>query len=114
MVSNVRFPAASTTETVITFVPGASGMSVAVQALVPVAGPLPPRSFDQVTDATGPSASEAVPARVTKGRVQGVDAADVGDVMVTAGRAPAGCRISKNSTLVCVTRTMPPTEIVPG
>jgi len=57
-------PAASLAVTVRTFVPGWRTMSLAVQLVVPIAVPLPPWLSVQLTWIT-PSASEAVPARVS-------------------------------------------------
>src|SRR3990172_7350500 len=59
------FPAASRAVTVSTFAPGWRAMPVADQVVVPVAVPLPPRSFDQVTWVTATS-SEAVPPRASE------------------------------------------------
>ena len=48
-VSVLAFPAASRAVTVMTLAPGLSATAAADQADVPVAVPLPPRSFDHVT-----------------------------------------------------------------
>ena len=57
-------PAASRAVTVRTFVPSWRAMPLADQEVVPVAVPLPPRSFDQVTWVT-PTLSDAVPAKAS-------------------------------------------------
>ena len=57
-------PAASRAVTVSTFEPSWRAIALAVQLLVPVAVPLPPRLFTHVTCVT-PTLSEAVPWRVS-------------------------------------------------
>jgi hypothetical protein len=57
------FPAASRAVTVSTFGPARRGIPVTVQLVVPLAVPLPPRSFAQVTWVT-PTVSAAVPPRL--------------------------------------------------
>ena len=59
------FPAASRAVTVSTFAPGWSAIPVAVQLVVPLAVPLPPRSFAHVTCVT-PTLSAAVPPTVSE------------------------------------------------
>ena len=61
-------PAASCAVTVSTFVPGWSAIPLAVQLVVPVAVPPPPRLFAHVTWVT-PTLSDAAPPSVTKERV---------------------------------------------
>ena len=56
-------PAASWAATVSTFVPSWMGIPLAVQLVVPVAVPLPPRLFAHVTWVT-PTLSAAVPPNV--------------------------------------------------
>ena len=77
-------PFVSWAVTVITLAPAWSGMSAAVQLVVPTAAPLPPRSLAQVTDVT-PVSSAAVPASVMNGAVDVVAGSAVGDVIVTVG-----------------------------
>ena len=60
-IATPEFPAASRAVTVMTLDPLRSAMPVADQLVVPVAIPLPPRLFAQVTWVT-PTLSEAVPA----------------------------------------------------
>src|SRR5438874_471508 len=57
-------PAASCAVTVSTFVPACSAIPLAVQLVVPVAVPLPPRLFTHLTCVT-PMLSAAVPASVS-------------------------------------------------
>ena len=57
-------PAASRATTVSTLVPLCKVIDGVFQAVVPVASPLPPRSFDQFTELT-PLLSELVPASET-------------------------------------------------
>src|SRR5262245_41338391 len=59
-------------------------MALAVQPVVPLATPLPPRLFDHVICVT-PTLSDAVPCRVTEGTVVVYVAAVVGDAIVTIG-----------------------------
>src|SRR5262249_12934578 len=58
-------PAPSRRASVLTFVPSWMGIPLAVQLVVPVAVPLPPRLFAHVTWVT-PTLSAAVPPRVTR------------------------------------------------
>jgi hypothetical protein len=58
-------PAASRAVTVSTFVPSRSTIPLAVQLVVPVAVPLPPRLFAHVTWVT-PTLSDAVPPSVSE------------------------------------------------
>src|SRR6266852_6239347 len=77
-------PTASRAVTVSTLVPATSAMPLADQLVVPVAMPLPPRSFTHETCVT-PTLSDAVPPRV-RGLVVVVYVADVvGVVIVTVG-----------------------------
>jgi len=59
----VLLPAASCAVTVSTFVPGWMGIPLAVQLVVPLAVPLPPRLFTHVTWVTA-LLSDAVPPSV--------------------------------------------------
>ena len=63
-VSVAMFPAASRAVTVRRFVPAWRTIPLAVQLVVPLAVPLPPRSFAHVTWVT-PTLSEAVPPRAS-------------------------------------------------
>src|SRR5512145_514299 len=81
-VSAAVLPAASRAVTVSTFDPDCSMIPLAVQLVVPLAVPLPPRLFTHVTRVTLP---DAVPPRIREGEellVRKV-ALEVGDVMVT-------------------------------
>src|SRR5262245_26488526 len=60
------------------------GIPLAVQLVVPVAVPLPPRLFAHVTWVT-PTLSDAVPASVSGELLVLKVEADVGDVLVTVG-----------------------------
>jgi hypothetical protein len=62
--STAVLPAASRAVTVSTFVPILRPLTLAIQALVPVAVPLPPRLLTHVIPVT-PMLSEAVPWRVS-------------------------------------------------
>ena len=86
-VSVELLPFVSTTVIEITFVPDWSGTLAAVHEVVPAATPLPPRSFDHVTDWM-PCASAAVPASVMNGVEAVVEAADVGAAMAIDGMVP--------------------------
>jgi len=77
-------PAASRAVTVSTFEPGCSTIPLAVQLVVPVAVPLPPRLFAHVTWVT-PMLSDAVPPSVSGVALVLKVAPDVGDVMATVG-----------------------------
>ncbi|PYN75950.1 MAG: hypothetical protein DMD96_26445 [Candidatus Rokuibacteriota bacterium] len=77
-------PAASRAVTVSTFEPGCSTIPLAVQFVVPVAVPLPPRLFDHVTWVT-PMLSDAVPPIVSGVALALKVPADAGDVMATVG-----------------------------
>ena len=78
-------PAASRAVTVITLLPDCSVMLLADQDVVPLALPLPPRLFDQLTCVT-PTLSEAVPLRVSGDDVAVCVALHwSGPVIVTAG-----------------------------
>jgi hypothetical protein len=81
------FPAASRAVTVSTFTPVCRVIPLAVQLVVPVAVPLPPRSLTHVTCVT-PIASDAVPPSVSVGLLVLKVGFVVGAVMVTVG-APA-------------------------
>ena len=114
-------PAASVVVTVSTFVPACSTMPLAVQLVVPVAVPLPPRLFAHVTRATRTS-SDAVPLSVNGEVVVVYVAADVGDVIASVGAvvssvivtlavavlAAASCAVTV-TTLAPACSTMPPT-----
>jgi hypothetical protein len=76
--------AASRAVTVMTLLPGCSAMLLTVQFVVPVAVPLPPALFDQLTCVT-PMLSDAVPPSAN-GLVFVVNAGSVvGVVMATVG-----------------------------
>jgi hypothetical protein len=77
-------PAASRAVTVRPFVPVWSAMPLAVQVVVPVAVPLPPRLFAHVTCVT-PTLSDAVPPSVTLELPVAYVEADVGVVIVIVG-----------------------------
>ena len=81
-------PVASRAVTVSTFAPLASTIPVTDQAVVPLAVPLPPRSFTQVTCVT-PTLSEAVPPRLIGVAVAVCVALLVGAVIVTVGGVPS-------------------------
>jgi hypothetical protein len=82
------FPAVSRAVTVSTFVPVWRVMPLAVQLVVPVAVPLPPRSFAHVTCVT-PTESDAVPPSVRVGLLVVKVGFVVGVVMVTVGAVPS-------------------------
>jgi hypothetical protein len=83
-VSVAMLPAASRAVTVSTFDPGWRTIPVAVQLVVPVAVPLPPRLFAHVTWVT-PMLSDAVPPSV-RGELLAVKVGfEVGEVMVAVG-----------------------------
>src|SRR3990172_6175555 len=82
-------PAASRAVTVRTFDPDWSATPLAVQDVVPLAVPLPPRLFVQVTWVT-PTLSEAVPPRVRGLVLVLYVALDVGAVMDTLGGVVSG------------------------
>ena len=94
-VSIALLPASSVVCTVIVVVPICTGTFAAVQAVVPVAVPLAPRSVNHVTDAMVPS-SAAVPASVMNGAPAVNVGSPVGDVIVTVGDTfgPSLSRIS--------------------
>ena len=81
-------PAASRLVTVMTLLPAVSGTD-ADQDVVPVAVPLPPAAFDQVTLVT-PTLSAAVPPKATDEVVVLQVVALVGLVMVTVGAVVSG------------------------
>jgi hypothetical protein len=81
------FPAPSRAVTVSTFTPVCRVIPLAVQLVVPLAVPLPPRSLTHVTCVT-PTASDAVPPSVSVGVLVLKVGFVVGVVMVTVG-APA-------------------------
>src|SRR3989440_148957 len=97
-------PAASVVVTVSTFVPACSTMPLAVQLVVPLAVPLPPRLLAQATRVTL-TLSDAVPASVT------VDAfvvyAAAGDVMTTLGGV-VSTPITATPTPVTTREIVPP------
>jgi hypothetical protein len=76
-------PAASRAVIVMTFVPVASGIPAALQLVVPVATPLPPRSLDQATCVTL-TLSHEVPLKSIDEDV--VDVPLVGAAIDTVGR----------------------------
>src|SRR5438094_7051817 len=88
-VATLVLPAASRAWTVSMFVPIWRPIPLAVQLVVPVAVPLPPRLFVHVTWVT-PTLSEAVPPNVMAGLPVGSVAPGVGAVMATAGAVGAG------------------------
>jgi hypothetical protein len=77
-------PAASWAVTVRTLVPGWRGIPLTVQFVVPLAVPLPPRSFVQLTWVT-PTLSAAVPARLRGLLFVLYVGAEVGEVMLSVG-----------------------------
>jgi hypothetical protein len=77
-------PAASRAETVRVLEPGRSAIAPVVQVVVPVAMPLPPWLFVQVTWVT-PTLSEAVPPKVRVEPLVVKVGLVVGDAMVTEG-----------------------------
>src|SRR3990172_6494978 len=77
-------PAASRAVTVSTLVPGWRVIPLADQVVVPVAVPLPPRSFAQVTRVT-PMLSVVVPPRLSGLAPVVCVPDDVGEVIVTVG-----------------------------
>ncbi len=89
-------PCASFADTVMTFTPACSGMSATDQFVVPVAVPLPPRSFTHVTDVTATS-SAAVPASEMNGVVDAIAGAVVGELIVTRRDARPACSDSPRS-----------------
>jgi hypothetical protein len=82
-------PAASRAVTVSTFAPLCSAMLLAVQLVVPLAVPLPPRSFVHVTWVT-PTLSDAVPPKFTVLLVVLYVLLEVGEVIVTVGAVVSG------------------------
>src|SRR5262245_15241170 len=83
MVAVPMLPAASRAVTVSTFDPDCRTMPLAVQLVVPVAVPEPPRLLAQVTWVT-PTLSDAVPCRVMEALPVVYEAPD-GDVIETVG-----------------------------
>src|SRR5213593_5182875 len=83
-VATLVLPAASRAWTVSMFVPIWRTIPLAVQAVVPVAVPLPPRLFAHVTWVT-PTLSDAVPPSVIIELLVAKVGLEVGDVMVTVG-----------------------------
>ena len=77
-------PAASRAETVRVLEPGRSAIAPVLQVVVPVALPLPPRLFVQVTWVT-PTLSEAVPPKVRLEPLAVKVGLVVGDVICTEG-----------------------------
>src|SRR3989304_3997812 len=88
-VSVAVLAAASRAVTVSTFVPGWSAIPLADQDVVPVAVPLPPRLFVQVTWVT-PTLSEAVPPRVSGLLLVPSVGVEGGGGMYSAGRGEGG------------------------
>ena len=96
-VSVFVLPAASRAVTVSTFAPDCSAIPFTDQAAVPVAVPLPPRLFDQVTCVT-PTLSAAVPPRFN-GVVLVLKVVPlVGAVIVTVGGVVSGPTLVVNTT----------------
>src|ERR1035438_5715036 len=89
MVSGPVLPAASRAVTVMTLAPLCSAILLIVQAVVPDAVPLPPRSLLQVTCVT-PTLSLAVPPRLTVLLLVGYVGLLVGEVIVTVGAVVSG------------------------
>jgi hypothetical protein len=81
--------AASRAAIVITFAPGCSAIAAAVQLLVPVAVPEPPRSFTHVTCVT-PILSAAVPPNVSDVVFVAYVGVETGLVMLTVGAVVSG------------------------
>src|SRR2546428_6640544 len=93
------FCAASFAVIVMTFAPASSGMPAAVQLVVPVAGPFPPRSFAHVTWLT-PTLSLATPPTVS-GVVFVADVAPaVGLVIATVGGVVSGGGVPPTSVVI--------------
>jgi len=78
-------PAASRAVTVMMLLPLTSGIDEIAQLVVPLATPLPPRSFAQVTCVT-PTLSAVVPVRLIVEDVVEYVAAVVGVAIATVGR----------------------------
>src|SRR5438552_2963397 len=78
------FPAASRAVTVSTFDPDCRATPLAVQLVLPVAVPEPPRLFVQVTWVT-PTLSDAIPCRVREELAVVYAGPDVGDVTAIVG-----------------------------
>ena len=87
-------PAASRAVTVTTFTPVCSA-TVALQFVVPVAVPFPPRSFTQLTELI-PTLSLAVPASVTVAAPALKVPAVVGLVIATLGAVASGAYVTFN------------------
>src|SRR5213595_596250 len=83
-VATLVLPAASRAWTVSMFVPIWRPIPLAVQLVVPVAVPLPPRLFIHVTWVT-PTLSDAVPASVSEEVLVVKVGPEVGALMVTVG-----------------------------
>src|SRR5438552_1500226 len=78
------FPAASRAVTVSTFDPDCRATPLAVQLVLPVAVPEPPRLFVQVTWVT-PTLSDAIPCRVREELAVVYAGPDVGEVTAIVG-----------------------------
>ncbi len=111
-VSVVELPFRSVAVTAMMLTPPASGMPDAVQLVVPIAEPLPPRLLTQVTDAM-PVSSVAVPASVMLDAAEVKVGSAVGEVMVMTGGVPAALATFTVSTFWCDTRVVPPTTMLP-
>ena len=108
-------PAASRAVIVITFVPVASGIPAALQFVVPVATPLPPRSLDHVTCVTA-TLSDAEP---LKSIDDDVVVLVVGDAIDTVGRVVSPPPVVMAQLKVCEVVSTPSytlavTEYVPA
>src|SRR5438045_1745126 len=88
MRSAAVLPAASLAVTVITFVPGCKATLGIDHEIVPVATPLPPLLFDQLTCDTA-TLSDAEPPSATAADVVENVAPAAGNVMSTAGATPS-------------------------
>jgi hypothetical protein len=88
-VSVPEFPAASNAVIVITLVPLWSEIPEMLQFVVPLATPLPPRSFDHRTCVT-PTLSDAVPLNEVIDELVEYVVPLVGEPIVTVGRVVSG------------------------
>ena len=112
IVSVVELPFRSVAVTAMMLTPPASGMPGAVQFVVPIAAPLPPRLLTQVTDAM-PVSSAAVPASDTLAASEAKVGSAVGEVIVMTGGVPVALVTLTVSTFWCDTRAVPPTTMLP-
>src|ERR1043165_2163407 len=118
-VAVATFPTASRAVTVSTLSPTCSATPVSDQLVVPVAVPLPPRSFDHVTCVT-PMLSPAVPARLSGvvvvlyvGLVVGVVIATVGTIASDVTVSTAVPTLPAASCAVTVTTFAPGCRAIP-